>query len=212
MTAELAVKDLIVLAADGQMEATVRGLLTHRRPSLQIREITADIYVHPEKDPGCLLRGHDFLRPFCRQYQYTLILCDRDGCGQQDRPREALEEDIERRLAISGWEGRAAAVVLDPELEIWVWSDSPKVDQTLGWTGRQPSLANWLVSEGYCTPSHGKPNAPKRAFEEALQIAKRRRSSAIYHQLARQVGLSRCTDPSFLKLKALLRRWFGKAT
>ena len=71
MTAEPAVKDLIVLAADGQIDSTVQGLLT-RRASLQTREITADIYVHPEKDPGCLLRGHDFLRPFCRQYEHVL--------------------------------------------------------------------------------------------------------------------------------------------
>jgi hypothetical protein len=210
MTAELAVKDLVVLAADGQIESTVRGLLT-RGQSLQTRAITADVYVHPEKDPGCLLRGHDFLRPFCRQYERALILCDRDGCGQEDLPRETLEEQIEERLAKSGWRGRAAAVVLDPELEIWVWSDSREVDRVLGWTGRQPGLADWLVSQGYCTAGQGKPNSPKRAFEEALQIARKGRSSAIYHQLAQRVGLNRCTDPAFLKLKGLLREWFGTA-
>ncbi len=140
-----------------------------------------------------------------------MILRDREGCGQQDLPREALEEQIEQRLAKSGWGGRAAAVVLDPELEIWVWSDSPEVDRSLGWAGRQPGLADWLVSEGYCTAGQGKPNTPKKAFEEALQIAKKRRSSAIHHQLALRVGLGRCTDPAFLKLKGLLRQWFGTA-
>ncbi len=169
MTAEMAVKDLIVLAADGQIEATLRGLLT-RGASLQIREITADIYVHPGKDPGCLLRGHDFLRPFSRQYEHALILCDREGCGQQDRPRETLEKQIEGRLAISGWVGRAAAVVLDPELEIWVWSDSPEVDRSLGWAGRQPSLTDWLVSEGYCTAGQGKPNAPKKHSRKRFKL------------------------------------------
>ena len=208
MTAELAVKDLVVLAADGQIESTVRGILTRGR-SLQIRVITSDIYVHPEKDPGCLLRGHDFLRPFYRQYEHALVVFDREGCGRQDRPREALEEQIEQQLATSGWGDRAAAVVLDPELEIWVWSNSPEVDQSLGWAGRQPSLADWLASEGYLAAGRAKPNSPKKAFEEALQISGKRRSSAIYHRLALRVGLNRCTDPAFLKLKGLLHKWFG---
>jgi hypothetical protein len=210
MTAEPAVKDLVVLAADGQIESTIRGILTRRR-SLQIRAINADVYVHPEKDPGCLLRGHDFLRVFYRQYEHALVLFDREGCGRQDHPREALEEQIEKQLATSGWDDRAAAVVLDPELEIWVWSDSPEVDQSLGWAGRQPSLADWLVSEGYLAEGQVKPNAPKKAFEEALQIAGKRRSSAICHQLALRVGLNRCAAPAFLKLKGLLGKWFVAA-
>ena len=32
-----------------------------------------------------------------------------------------------------------------------------------------------------------------------------------YRQLAERVGLGRCTDPAFLKLKRLLREWFGTA-
>jgi hypothetical protein len=208
MSSAPGVKDLVVLAADGQMEFAVRGLLG-RGASLRFREISADIYVHPSKDPGCLLRAHDFLRPFVRQYLHAVVMFDLDGCGRAGHSREAIEEEVEQRLLISGWEDRAAAVVLDPELEAWVWSDSPEVDAVLGWTGRQPPLAHWLRSEGYLLPDELKPRDPKEALEEALRIVRKRRSSATYRELAQRVSLQRCSDPAFVKLKAILQRWFG---
>jgi hypothetical protein len=201
-------KDLIVLAADGQIEFAIKGLLT-RGLSLQFREVTCDIYTHPAKDPGCFLRGHDFLRLFHRQYAHALVVFDREGCGRQALPRPALEADLEQRLAASGWRDRAAAVAIDPELEVWVWSDSPEVDAALGWTGRSPALAAWLLSEGYCTAAGTKPLSPKKALEHALRLAQKRRSSAIYRQLAERVSAHRCIDPAFLKLKTLMRTWFA---
>jgi len=208
MTPEPAVKDLVVLVADGQMKSAVEGLLTRGR-SLKCRDVSSDIYVHPAKDPGCLLRAHDFLRPFCRQYHRAVVMLDREGSGREGLPREELEAEIEQRLSTSGWGERAAAIVLDPELEIWVWSDSPEVDAALGWSGRTPSLAAWLVSQGYRVPGQHKPQEPKKAMEEALRIARKQRSSAIYLRLAQRVSIQRCADPAFTKFKTVLQRWFG---
>jgi hypothetical protein len=210
MTDEPAAKDLVVLAADGQIGAALDGLLC-RAKSLRFREVVSNIFVHPQKDPGCFFRGHDFLRPFCRQYRFALVVFDREGCGRQQLSREVLETEIEQRLAVSGWGNRAAAVAIDPELEAWVWSDSPEVDQVLGWSNRTPSLSVWLKSEGFRTEDEAKPRQPKRALEEALQLARKRRSSSIYRQLAERVGVHRCTDPAFLKLKTVLQSWFGAA-
>jgi hypothetical protein len=201
-------KDLVVLAADGQMEFAVKGLLS-RGPALGFRELSVDIHVHPAKDPGCLLQGHDFLRPFHKQYRHAIVMLDRDGCGREDSPRHVLEGDLEKRLSSSGWGDRAAAIVLDPELEVWVWSDSAVVDAVLGWTGRTPGLADWLRAEGFSSGRHTKPNRPKEALEKALRLARKGRSSAIFLQLAQQVGLDRCTDPAFLKFKAAMQKWFG---
>lgn len=89
MTARETVKDLVVLVADGQMEFAVRGLLT-RGPSLAFREVAFDVYVHPAKDAGCRLRGHEFLRPFTRQYAHALVMHDREGCGCESVTREEL--------------------------------------------------------------------------------------------------------------------------
>jgi hypothetical protein len=207
MTSIVPEKDLVVLAADGQMEFAVRGLLTRGR-ALGFRELSVDIHVHPAKDPGCLLKGHDFLRPFHRRYRHAIVIHDRMGCGRETSTREALEVELEQRLSSAGWENRAAAIVLDPELEVWVWSDSPKVAAVLGWTGQTPSLAQWLRIEGYSKDNQAKPDRPKEALEQALRLVRKGRSSAIFRQLAEQVGVHRCTDPAFLKFKATMQRWF----
>ncbi len=56
MSGDSMVRDLIILAADGQMTAAMDGILS-RGKSLRFRDVDYDIYAHPEKDPGCFLRG-----------------------------------------------------------------------------------------------------------------------------------------------------------
>ena len=137
-------------------------------------------------------------------------MLDREGCGQEHLSRKVLEEQVEGRLAANGWNGRAAAIILDPELEIWAWSDSPHVDMVLGWGTREPDLRTWLVTSGY-TDHHGaKPSRPKEAVREALRLVHKPPSSSLFSELAMTVGFDRCSDPAFTKFKATLRNWFGE--
>jgi hypothetical protein len=189
------------------MEFAVRGIFS-RANALGIREVTPVFHVHPENDPGCLLRGHLFLSLFVHQYAHALVLLDREGCGQDRVPRDKLEAGIEEQLARSGWGNRAAAIVIDPELEMWVWSDSPQVDSVLGWEGRNPTLRNWLLEKEYLQDGQVKPVRPKEALELALRTARKPRSSSLYFQLAQKVSLGRCVDSSFVKLKTILKEWF----
>ena len=124
-------RDLVVLAADKNMEFAVKGLIA-RAAALGIREILSDVFVHPHHDPGCLLEGHDFLRLYTKSHRHALVILDRGGSGREDLSRESLEQELEGLLSQSGWENRAAAIAIDPELEIWVWSGSPHVDAVLG--------------------------------------------------------------------------------
>ena len=100
-------KDLILLVADKNMEASLRGLLS-RTQSLKVRQVVFDLYVHPESDPGCLLRSPDFLRPFVGRYDRALVVLDHDRCGREAEERPKLESDLEKRLGDSGWGGRSA--------------------------------------------------------------------------------------------------------
>lgn len=134
---------------------------------------------------------------------------DREGCGNEGLMREELEQQFEHKLSLSGWKERAAAVVLDPELEIWVWSDSPHVAEVLGWTDSDLSLHDWLIQKGFLQPGRFKPERPKEAMESALQQAKKQHSSVLFHRLAQRVSMDRCADPAFLKLKEKLREWFS---
>jgi hypothetical protein len=191
------------------MEFAVRGLL-NRSKALMVREVVSDIYVHPENDPGCLLHGHDFLRSFVNRYAHALVILDREGCGQERFSRETLESNIEERLSQTGWDHRAAAIVIDPELEVWVWSDSPHVDSVLGWEGKQPDLRSWLIIQGFSSSRQIKPNRPKEAVQEALRLVRKQRSSSLYLQLAEKVSLDRCFDRAFIKFKMTLNDWFSE--
>ncbi len=104
---------------------------------------------------------------------------DRIGSGREGQSRADLERTVGERLHTSGWSDRGAVVVLDPELEVWVWSDSPHVDRALGWHGRTPPLRDWLSERGLWDAGAPKPGDPKRAVEEALRHVLIPRSSAI---------------------------------
>ena len=203
---------LVVLTACGNAEHALRGILG-RHESLGIRAVAAEFHVHPERDPGVFLRAHDFLRTFRNTHAHALVLLDREGSGREwQQTREEMEAAMEDRLAHSGWtDGDFAAVVTDPELDVWVWSDSPHVDEVLGWAGRRPDLRSWLRSPPRCflTEASPKPARPKEALQAALREARKPRSSAMYRQLASKVSLDRCTDPAFVKLRDVLRRWFS---
>lgn len=200
--------DLIVLVADRNMRAAVSGILI-RPKALGIRQVTFDVLTHPQKDPGVLRHAHSFLRPFAGKHQHAVAMFDREGCGQERVNSIELEKEVESRLARNGWPANAAALVLDPELESWVWSDSPEVDTALGWVGRTPSLRQWLAERELLRENQAKPERPKEAMEAALRLVRKPRSSAIYHRLAEGVSLRRCSDPAFIKLKTTLQRWFS---
>ncbi|MFH0800226.1 MAG: hypothetical protein V2A66_08630 [Pseudomonadota bacterium] len=203
-------KDMVVLVADKNMEFAVRGILS-RPKAIGLRNILYDIFVHPERDPGCLNRGSDFLRAFSKSHAHALILFDRDGCGRETEELKVLEEEVEKSIAGFGWKGYAA-VVIAPELENWVWSDSPHVDEVLGWAERQPALRRWLCDHGHWPDQVPKPFAPKEALEAAIREVGMPRTSAMYHDLAIRVSFERCKDRAFIKLKDVLKTWFGQRT
>lgn len=200
-------KELIVLAADRDIEQTMIGLL-NRPADLGIRPVSWDIYVHPRRDPGCLNEAQDFLRPWSRECQHALLMFDHQGCGHEDRPASAVAGDVRSRLARNGWQDRAEVVVLSPELEVWVWSEQPCVDVCLGWAGLDPPLREWLAQNRHWPLGAPKPPDPKGAMEAALRQVRKPRSSAIYLNLARTATLQGHSEPAFAHLVQTLQRWF----
>ncbi|MEK7384329.1 MAG: hypothetical protein AAB262_13720 [Elusimicrobiota bacterium] len=199
--------DVVILVADVCMEATVRGLLS-RWKSLGIRQVQFDLYRHPEKDPGCRTHGADFLAPLRAKYEHALLMFDHEGCGDCATSAIGHEAVLGTALARS-WGDRAAALVIEPELDIWVWSRSPHVESVLGWSGRRPALRDWLVQKEFLVNATAKPSRPKEALEAALRHVKKPRSSAIYQALAEKVSLQECVDPSFARFRAILKKWCG---
>ena len=200
--------DLIAVVPDGDMEATVRTLLT--RPSdFGIRRITFDVKRHPQRDAGCRSGAHDYLRLWLKMFRYAVVLFDHEGCGRENKTRDVVEIEVEERLKANGWSNRCAVIVITPELESWVWSDSHVVDEVLGWSGRNPALREWVRSEtNFWQGERAKPKHPKEAFEAALRKVRTPRSPALFAELAAKVPTIQCIDPSFHKLRNVLQGWF----
>jgi hypothetical protein len=201
--------DLIILVPGKDERETLDALLSKRRNSLGIGEVRYKILVHPRRDPGCYGEAPDVLQPFTNQARRALVLFDHEGSGQEQRSAEEVARDLEERLSRSGWEDRAAVLILRPELETWVWSDSPEIDRIVGWQGQEPPLRQWMRESGFWPIGNAKPPRPKESFQEALRQVKIRRSSAIYRQLAESVSLNRCTDGTFIQFRRLIQRWFS---
>jgi len=200
-------KYLVILVADKNMEFSIKGILS-RPQALSIRQINFDIFVHPHHDPGCLNEGHHFLQSALTQSDHALILFDREGCGRDNLTRQRLEQIVENNFFRAGWQ-QAAAIVFDPELEIWVWSNSPHVAEILGWKTNPLGLNNWLIKKGFLQQDGKiKPLKPKESMEAALKQVRKPRSSMLYRQLAEKVSFKRCTDDAFYKFKTTLQSWF----
>ena len=208
-TAEQKRKDLIVLVADNQQKRTVATLLTRRQPSLGIRQMTidvdSDIFPHPEHDPGVFHKAGDFLSAFARQYQHALVLIDAEW-REDPLSAGAIEAKIQNDLNRKGWEGRSAVVVINPELETWVWSQSDEVPKLFG--------TNWETikdlghRKNYWKKGEIKPSRPKELLDVVLRHTRKRRSAALYQQLAQKVSLRRCQDGSFSRFREILQAWF----
>jgi hypothetical protein len=203
-------KDLLILVSDKNMEAAVSELLSRHR-SFGIRSLDFDIRRHPQKDSGCCLAGVDFLHPFCSHYRHALLMFDLEGSSRENECPASIEIDLEKRLDQFGWEGNAAVLVLAPELEIWVWTDSPHVEEVLDWTNQGGTLREWLCGQNLLEAGEIKPLRPKDAMEQALWTVRKPRSSSIYQELAEKVSLMTCQDRAFCKLKSTLTYWFSTA-
>lgn len=199
--------DLIVLAADKHIAASVETLLRQRRADLGIRAVSFDVRRHPESDPGCRTRAAEFLRPLIRRYRYALVVFDHEGCSSRDAPGE-VQRELEGVLGRNGWTGRSKAIVIAPELEAWVWAPSGKVAQALGWNRGFGSLREWLEEQGSWSARSSKPDDPKKALQQALRRNRKVSSSALFKALAASIAFDDCRDPAFNELRQTLRTWF----
>ena len=203
---------LVALVADRDIQETLTQLF-HRADSFGIRPFTFEIRRHPDRDAGCRVDAANFLRQFLRTCRCALVVFDRDGCGSASS-RKQIQGVVEQDLARNGWEQHARVVVIDPELEAWVWSGSPEVSQALGWGRQYDELRSTLEKAGLWDPGLHKPDDPKRAMVRALRSAapatRRRRSPRIFGEIAANVSIDGCNDPAFSRLKTTLQEWFPK--
>ena len=200
-------RDLYVLVADQDMLETMTSLLS-RAESLGIRRISYAVGKHLQRDAGCRTDAAPRLRPYIGDYRYALVVFDKHGCGRDVDSREDIQSEVETDLSLNGWRDRSRAIVIEPELEAWVWSASNHVPRALGWDDSYDELKQWLEDIYLWPPDTPKPSDPKEAMRAALREKKRRVSSALFGRLAGSVTLRGCEDPAFTDFADTLRTWF----
>ena len=201
--------DLFVLTVGSHIQAAVKTLLTHRRQSLGISNLSFEVQRHPRKDPGCRTEAAEYLREMQGEYDKAMVLFDFQGCGAANTTVLEIEDSIEQQLEISGWESHSIAViVIEPELEAWLFGPSlPRLGQVMGWPHSQ-EMRQWLEENGYLPAGSVKPTQPKEAVEAALRTLKRPLTGELHQEMARRQGLARCRDRAFQKFRATLQHWF----
>jgi len=194
------VRDLLFYVADGNMREAIRGFM--ERDALQHRvgcaaiefDARADIKVAKgQNDPGVFTRGHELLRPFMGEYQHVVVIVDEEWEGSPGA--DAIRDQLQAHLRATGWEDTGLALVVRPEADVWLWTDTDHTANALGWAnwGRLSAALqekHWLEADAI------KPERPKEAAEWALRKGPEtiKRPSALYRKVTSKVSATRGTD------------------
>ena len=201
-----------MLAADPTMQRTIKMLLEHRRGALGLTELSSDVLAHRNRDPGCRTQSGDVLIPLRDSYRKALVMLDYHGCGEQKLSAQQLEIAKELEYRQNGWGlDRVVFVVIEPELEAWIFASSLRhLEHLTGWVQTE-RLQKWLKDLGYLIPGSYKPVDPKSVLDLVLRTLDKRRSAKLFADLAQRVTLANCQDRAFLKFRDTLQRWFAPA-
>ncbi|GGK89286.1 hypothetical protein Sme01_49550 [Sphaerisporangium melleum] len=200
-------RDVVFLVADAGMEQMLRGFLGRPQVHRSVRcgpfafDPREDLFVAPTKDPGVYNTARELLRPFETLHRRAVVMLDAAWDGSPGA--EAIHKHIEQCLE-GAWE-QFAVVVIDPELEAWVWQDNVNVAQALKCT---PDFRRVLADSGHWPHDRLKPPDPKAALEHLRRRHKADGSKAAFRRLAEKVSVRHCQDPAFNHLCQHLRAWF----
>ena len=197
-------KNLVLLVADKNAQFALKGALS-RPEALGIRPIEFEFLVHPGRDGGTRKSGPEVLALERRRFQHALLVLDFEGSGTDSK---ALEAQLDGRLS-GHWKEAAKSIVIEPELDVWVWGADNAVEVAIEWPAGK-GVRDWLRERGFAFEANGKPTRPKEALEAALRLPDLPRSSALYQTIAEKISLRRCGDEAFIRLRKQLIEWFPK--
>lgn len=159
-------------------------------------------------DGGVFKHCHRMLQEngYMDTHERLVVMLDQQFGGE--RPAAEIRNEILEQLQSNGWGGdRADVVVIDPELEVWVWQDNPHVAAALGYSGNN-SLREALRKTNEWPDGQHKPTQPKELFKDVCRRYRTPYNSSLYRDIVEQVSVKHCKDTAFQQLVATLQRWF----
>lgn len=201
-------KDLVIVTADQDAEFTVKRLLQRELGMFDIAAFTWEVIRHPGRDSGCRVRSKDLLRDLQNSYRYAIVVFDFEGCEPpRGHTKLQVAAAVEGDLARNGWRDRSKAILIDPELENWIWMRHDRMAQAIRWEGQQ-ELYGWLEERALVDPGQAKPPRPKESLHKVLRQKQVRPSASQFDAIATMAPLRQCTDPAFKELMDTLAGWF----
>lgn len=209
-------RDCVFFTADSTMKQALLGFLTRNDCFAHYNLGTAhfafdaneDLFSSATMDPGTYTTGEKLLKPFQKTHSRAVLMLDAEWDGS---PGAAdIRSDLTERILASGWSADAfKVIVIDPELEAWIWQRNQRVATALKF-GSVAEMVKAVQDAKIDWPDgQAKPSRPKEALEA---VATRRRgigfSSAIHKSITATVSLVGCQDAAFLELRETLQGWF----
>jgi hypothetical protein len=198
-------KDLALLVADKNMDFAMRGIL-NRHKALGTRSVSYEIRQHVNRDGGVRTTGPETLALLRQQFRHGIVMLDWEGSGSKAESAIALEQELDARLERT-WGDRAKAIVIEPELDVWIWGSDNALVKILEWSEDQ-GIREWLTGRGYAFDGSQKPMRPKKALNELMVWLNHPRSSVLYERITGKISLAQCVDPAFRRLRSTLQSWF----
>lgn len=206
-------RDCVFFVADKTMRETFLGFLGREDRGNQLGcgafefDPGEDLFFAAgQNDPGLWTRANELVRPFLTTHHKAVVALD---CAWNGSPGQAaILECISQQLQDSGWDtNRFVVIAINPELEEWIWQDSPILEKELRHSG-PASLRLSLAERGLWPANQSKPPSPKEVFLQIQEENRVKKSSAVFKRIAAAVPIAACTDPEFKRLIAQLQAWF----
>lgn len=208
-------RDCVFYVADISMEGAFRGFLSrpdfHLPHNLGTRRFrfdpSEDLFRAGGHDPGLFSTGHELIQTFRTSHERAVVVLDAEWDGAPE-PQE-IQEDLTERIAKYGWpRDRFKVIVINPELEAWIWQRNQRVATPLRFNSVN-EMVGAVTACGIAWPDGApKPIRPKEALEAVAKSQRIGWSSAIHRSVTQSVTLAGCQDASFLELRDTLRGWF----
>lgn len=211
-------RDVIFHLADEHMEKGLKAFFSRDDWHYAMGCRKADINPENNTDilrvPGCTDGGiwknaAENLDPFRDKYARAVIVLDEDF--EPHPGPDTLRADITEAMVKSGWdEERFAVVVIQPELEAWLWA--PNVNVALAFGHKDfDQLRGALEKEKLWTPGEPKPHDIKAARDRAAGLGGKKTGGPIFKGVFNALSkkaLDRCVEPGFGVLRTALQTWF----
>jgi len=205
--------DLLAFVADADLLAVMEEVLA-RPAELGAGAFTFKVDRHTGRDPGMVKDGPELVRMRKAEAERCVLIWDHQGSGWEAR-HTASESRIRiiDKLERFTWKDCSDALVLEPELEEWLWRDPPSIARHL--EVEPANFDAWVdafAGKQRLSATTAKTTCPKELLYHVFKSRwNRQPRPGDYRAIAKLADLSGWGhSASFSSLLGVLVRWFPK--